>query len=245
MFKDLPLVTFDPTPSGWRSMYMGLVSPFSNRYKSKLNEALMLSSVFINNIVQTSKQEAELVKMQAEAEEKVKQRKSTLKRSLNRRISIKQGSKLNLANDNELISLKDEVEVFKYLNSLSEKKQVALLHSILSGRVNAEAERFLSAVHHLKQNNIGHNKFKTLVKQAYPDVFLFDLKSDMDHYKLALNDFSCLNHNEPILKTLPKRVLKRSASDPMSLRTPFQSIPSSYPVPTLGHLRRKSCICSS
>ena len=38
------------------------------------------------------------------------------------------------------------------------------------------------------------NKFKTLTKLAFPDIFLYDLKSDELHNKLSYDDFHFIQY---------------------------------------------------
>ena len=50
--------------------------------------------------------------------------------------------------------IQKEIDIFKYVQGLSEKKQVALLHSALSGKLNSEGSKFLSSVYFIKKKKV-------------------------------------------------------------------------------------------
>jgi len=144
--------------------------------------------------------------------------------------------------------IQEEIDIFRYLQNLSEKKQVALLHSALSGRLNEEGKKFMSSVFHLKKKQIYKNKFHSLINQAYPGVFAEDLGKDMNHHQLSLDNFRVLDYEEKGRKHKHKGRIPRvqSFNDLSANDRPYYTITESSQEPCriIDRVRRKSCSCS-
>ena len=110
-----------------------------------------------------------------------------------RRRYKKNQRKSTIKGDAVIDSLEREISALKFFQNISEKKQVSLLHSALRGRIWKEAQEFLSNLFLVKKKWNLTNKFRTLTNKAYPNVFLYDLKSDLRHFSLSLDNFDFVN----------------------------------------------------
>jgi ABC-type Fe3+-citrate transport system substrate-binding protein len=122
-YNDLNSLNYNTAPAGWKSMFMGLLSPFSNKYQRNLSSSVIEQ---INNIVKASKKEAEMNLKPKETVERMSNFKKKVKKSYRRRSSMRMSIEENIHTENS--QREDYIEALRYLQNISEQKQISLLN---------------------------------------------------------------------------------------------------------------------
>lgn len=171
--------------------------------------------------------------------------KKKVRKSYRRRSSMRMLIEDNVHTENS--QREDYIEALRYLQNISEQKQVSLLNCILKGMMNQEAQEFLQMVWKLKQSKLGSKKFRNLINKAYPKYSFEQFQAEN-----PFQNFSSFG-DRYIKDSTKRRTLscsERSTQDNEDITLhskralhllvhPFQSGQQ------LGnHLRRKSCTCS-
>lgn len=144
--------------------------------------------------------------------------------------------------------MKSDIEIFKYFQEISEKKQISLLHSALSGRLNEEGRKFMKYIYYIKKKHIYKRKFINLINHAFPGIFLNDVNKDYNHYKWKLDDFQFVDYgkrSKVYYKSVSKFQRSKSFEDIQLHISSKENNNLNIKKQTLKELRRKSWWCAN